>query len=107
MSLLKSFEMSRKVISIIKCLVNYFLVNQKLQAPDVCIYTGGEFHIYESLLVGRWNLLRSLRYLHDFPHIPIYFFLPISKLHIIFVKTDADHIQKLFHYILMCPSPSL
>ena len=45
-----SFEMSRKVISIIKCLVNYLLgYFQKLQAPDVCIDTGGEFHIYESL----------------------------------------------------------
>ena len=96
MSLLKSFEMSRKVISTIMCLVNYFLgYYQKLQAPDVCIDTGGEFHIYESLLVRRLNLLRSLRYQHNFPHIPIYVFLPISKLHIIFVKTDALMHQNL------------
>ena len=73
----KNLLMSRKVISIIKCLVNYFLGYYfKLQAPDVCIDPGGEFNIYESLLVGRLTLLRSLRYLHDFPHIPIYVSYP-------------------------------
>ena len=57
-------------------------------------------YIYESLLVGRLNLLRSLKYLHDFPHcIPIYVFLPISMLHIIFVNTDAPMHQHLL-YIL-------
>ena len=42
-----------------------------------------------------WKLIRSLRYLHNFPHRPIYVFLPISKLHIIFVKTDAPMHQNL------------
>ena len=54
-----SFEMSRKVISIIKCLVNYFLrYYQKLQAPDVGD-TGGEFHIYERLISGEVEFIEK------------------------------------------------
>ena len=59
----------RQQIGIIAFLISQHVSNnaylflgyyQKLSAPDVCIDTGGNFHIYRRLLMGRLIYFRSL-----------------------------------------------